>query len=195
MNTTRAKPSPLARMASLAKTGPVPILLRFIDQGHRKMSGAPLWKLSAVTPQLLLGGQHSPRGWRAMQDAGISAIVNLREARFSDSAKGIGGERHLHLATVDNTPPTIADLMRGAAFIAAEIQRGGKVYVHCGVGVGRAPTMTAAYLITTGLSPAAALQTIKKTRPFIHLTPSQRRVLDEFARAWQKPPDDQRCPN
>ena len=185
--TVAAKPShPLKRIVSLAKTGPLAIMLRFIDQGYRKVSGAPLWKLSQITPQLFLGGQHYRRGWQAMQAAGITAIVNLREAKFSDVKKGIGGKRHLHLATVDNTPPTAADLMRGAAFVSDEIQRGGKVYIHCGVGVGRAPTMTAACLMTAGLSAEDALRQIKKTRPFIHLTAEQRRALDEFARHWQE---------
>ena len=182
-----AKPSPpLQRIVSLLKTGPAAIALRFIDQGHRKASGAPLWKLSQVRPQLFLGGQHDRRGYPAMQAAGITAIVNLREEQFSDVSKGIGGERHLHLATVDNTPPTAADLMRGAAFVGDEIERGGKVYIHCGVGVGRAPTMTAAFLMTTGLSAEEALQQIKKVRPFIHLAAEQRRVLDEFARRRQE---------
>lgn len=179
------KPSPpRKRILSLASTGPRAILLRVIDQAYRKIRGAPLWTLSQVTPQLFLGGQHHRRGWRAMQARGITAIVNLRETKFSDAAKGIGGERHLHLATVDNTPPTVADLMRGAALIGDEIQRGGKVYIHCGVGVGRAPTMAAAFLMSTGLSAEEALQQIKKARPFVHLTDEQRDTLDEFARRW-----------
>ena len=179
------KPSPPhKRILSLASTGPRAILLRVIDQAYRKIGGAPLWKLSQVTPQLFLGGQHHRRGWRAMQTRGVTAIVNLREAKFSDAAKGIGGERHLHLATLDNTPPTVADLMRGVAFVDDEIQRGGKVYIHCGVGVGRAPTLTAAFLMTTGLSAEEALRQIKKARPFVHLTDEQRDALDEFALRW-----------
>ncbi len=119
-----------------------------------------------------------------MLDYGISAIVNMRN-RHSDIEKGIAGERHLHLATIDNTPPTVADLKRGAEFIAQEIERGGKVYIHCAVGCGRAPTMAAAYLIATGLSPDQALTRIKKVRPFVHLTPKQRAVLDDFEEDWR----------
>ena len=150
------------------------------------MSGAPLWQLSDVTPQLYLGGQHDVRGYRKMRQRGISAIINMREQRFSDVDAGIAGERHLHLATIDNTPPTVADLSRGAEFARDEIARGGKVYIHCGVGVGRAPTMAAAYLISTGLTPQCALQKIKQARPFVHLTAAQRAVLDEFAASWQE---------
>ncbi len=185
MKTAAKTPHPLSRVISLSKTGPRSILLRFVDQAWRKISGAPLWRLSEVKPQLFVGGQHSSRGYAEMRQRGISAIINMRERRFSDVAAGIAGQSHLQLATVDNTPPTVADLLRGAAFARAEIARGGKVYIHCGVGVGRAPTMAAAYLITTGLSPRAALQAIKQARPFVHLTAAQRVALDEFAAAWQ----------
>ena len=186
MKSTAKPPHPLTRVISLAKTGPLPILLRVVDQTWRKMSGAPLWQLSEVRPQLYLGGQHSLRGYRKMRRRGITAIINMRERRFSDIEAGIAGERHLHLATIDNTPPTVADLSRGAAFAAEEIARGGKVYIHCAVGVGRAPTMAAAYLISTGLAPQDALEQIKQARPFVHLTAAQRAVLDEFAATWQE---------
>ena len=185
MKSTAKPPHPLTRVISLIKTGPWPILLRFVDQIWRKLSGAPLWQLSEVTPQIFVGGQHSPRGYPIMRGRGISAIINMRERRFSDVDAGIGGERHLQLATIDNSPPAIADLLRGVDFTRAEIVRGGKVYIHCGVGVGRAPTMTAAYLIATGLKPQVALQRIKQARPFIHLTAAQRAALDEFAVVWQ----------
>ncbi|MEL6526537.1 MAG: dual specificity protein phosphatase family protein, partial [Chloroflexota bacterium] len=54
-------------------------------------------------------------------------------------------------------------------------------YVHCGVGVGRAPSATAAYFIKhENMTPDEALVTIKNVRPFIHLTGSQRTQLDAF---------------
>lgn len=173
--------NPLMRMVSLAKTGPAAIVTRFIDQAHRKRTGAPHWKLSQVTAQLYVGGQHYPKGYPEMLDIGITGIVNMREDYHSDIEKGVEGSYHLHLATRDNTPPKIDDLMRGAEFIRDEIDKGGKVYIHCGVGVGRAPTMAAAYLIMIGLSPDDALNKIRKVRPFIHLTGTQKNILNEFA--------------
>lgn len=184
--TTNKPTHPFARIISLAKTGPVAIGLRFVDQTRRKMTGAPHWSLSEITPQLYCGGQHYPEGYQEMLDKGITGIVNMREAHISDEDKNIAGPNHLHLATRDNTPPQVDDLIQGAEFIRDQIDEGGKVYVHCGVGVGRAPTMTAAYLITTGLSPDEALKTIRKKRPFIHLTGKQRKVLDEFENKWQE---------
>jgi protein tyrosine phosphatase len=184
--TTHTPPNPLNRIISLASTGPTGIVLRFVDQIHRKRTGAPHWKLSEITPQLFCGGQHYPAGYQEMLDKGITAIVNMREAHIRDEDKGIGGHHHLHLATRDNTPPSVADLSQGVDFINQHITNNGKVYIHCGVGVGRAPTMTAAYLVSTGMTPDDALDKIRKHRPFIHLTSTQRDVLYEFSQYWHE---------
>ena len=175
-----APPHPLVRLRSLLRTGPVPLALRLLDQLARRTTGAPIWRLCAVTPQLHVGGQHYRRGYAKMRDYGITAILNMRGERC-DQAQGIGGERHLQLATIDNTPPSLDDLRCGSDFIRAEIARGGKVYVHCAVGCGRAPTMAAAYLISTGLTADEALRRIKAVRPFVHPTPGQREALAAFA--------------
>jgi hypothetical protein len=184
--TSMHKPTnPLLRVVSLAKTGPRAIIKRYIDQGYRKITGAPYWKYSEVTSQLYVGGQQYPKGYQEMLDRGITGIVNMREDYHSDVEKGVEGPNHLHLITRDNTPPKLEDLHRGAEFIRDEINNGGKVYVHCGVGVGRAPTMAAAYLVTTGLSAEEALSAIRKVRPFIHLTDTQTAILHEFVQHWQ----------
>lgn len=179
MTTPSKPPSQLNRVFSLLRTGPRGLILRFVDQGMRKLTGAPYWSLSRITPHLYVGGQH--KHWSGMAKEGITAVVNMREEHFDDVAKDRGGEAHLHLPTRDNTPPTIENLNQGADFIADVIQNGGKVYVHCGVGVGRAPAMAAAYLIKyEQLTTAAALQKIRKVRPFIHLTSKQHNRLHEF---------------
>ena len=194
MEAPHKPPHPITRVASLLSAGPSAVALRWIDQVSRRRTGAPVWRLSEVTPQLFVGGQHYPKGYAAMLDFGISAIVNMRK-RHSDIDKGIAGARHLHLATVDNTPPSVEDLKRGAEFIRSEINRGGKVYVHCAVGCGRAPTMAAAYLISTGLSPDGALERIKNARPFVHLTRKQRAVLDQFEAYWRNNQRQITCQN
>jgi protein-tyrosine phosphatase len=62
------------------------------------------------------------------------------------------------------------------------IQNGGRVYVHCAGGVGRAPTMAAAYLVSTGLATEEAWALIRRKRPFIKPTEAQRAALEQFAR-------------
>lgn len=186
-------PHPFDRLRSHLTTGPRAIALRWIDVAHRRLFGSPIWALSEVTPNLLLGGQHYYRmGYQRLLDYGISAIVNMR-AEHSDLDKGMASERHLQLATTDNTPPKVADIVRGVAFIDEEIKRGGKVYIHCAVGCGRAPTMTAAYLISTGDTPEQALTRVKAVRPFINLTARQKLVLDEFAASLVERRGADRC--
>ena len=183
-------PNPAKRIIKFVQTGPRAIQLRLEEDLHRRSYGVSRRKHSEITPQLHVGGQHRKKGYQRLLKRGITAIVNMREAEYCDVSKGIAGERHLHLPTIDHTPPSIDDLMRGVAFIAQEIEEhGGKVYIHCRAGCGRAPAMAAAYLISTGMSRKEALNFIKKSRPFISLNKNQRRVLDEFAAAWAEQRD------
>jgi protein-tyrosine phosphatase len=136
--------------------------------------------VSQITPQLHVGGQYRRRGWHRLVERGVTAVVNLR-TEFDDAAVGIVPERYLYLPAIDDTPPTLEQLRQGADFIAEEIARGGGVYVHCGAGVGRAPTMAAAYLVSTGQSPEQAWATIRAVRPFIRLKPAQVAQIERFA--------------
>ena len=183
--------SPLKQFSTFLQNGPRAIKLRWHDAFHRRETGAPVWKYSQVTPQLFVGGQHTKQGYAEMRAIGITAIVNMREEQYSDVKRGIGGERHLHLPTIDHTPPSVEDLMRGVDFISEVIDGGSdaKVYVHCAVGCGRAPTMAAAYLIAAGDRPQEAWQRIRNVRPFINPTAKQKRTVEQFALAWAERQD------
>ncbi|UCC61735.1 MAG: dual specificity protein phosphatase family protein, partial [Anaerolineae bacterium] len=111
---------------------------------------------------------------------GITAVVNMR-VEFDDNDDGIAPQRYLYLPTVDDQAPSLEQLHKGVAFIAAEVAEGGGVYVHCGAGVGRAATMVAAYLVSTGLKPDEAWARIRAVRPFIRPTAAQVKQLGRFA--------------
>jgi protein tyrosine phosphatase (PTP) superfamily phosphohydrolase (DUF442 family) len=166
----------------LRQQGLLNTMIEGVDQVTRQVTGAPTRRLSEITPHLGIGGQHNRRGVRRLRDRGYTAVVNMRR-ESDDKAKGIALDRYLYLPTIDNTPPTLQHLAEGARFIGEEIERGGKVYVHCWEGVGRAPTMAAAYLVSTGMSPAEAWKRIRSVRPFIRPTPFQVAQLEAFARA------------
>ena len=51
------------------------------------------------------------------------------------------------------------------------------MYIHCAGGIGRAPTMAAAYLIAEGLSVDEAITYIKRVRPYIRIMPPQMHLL------------------
>jgi protein-tyrosine phosphatase len=145
----------------------------------RLVTGAPMRRVSQLTPQLHLGAQYQRRGWPILAARGITAVVNLR-TEFDDNHAGIAPARYLYLPTVDNEAPTLDQLREGVAFIAAEIDRGGGVYIHCRSGVGRAATMVAAYLVSTGLTPDQAWARIREVRPFVCPTPVQRAQVESF---------------
>lgn len=164
----------------VTEQGPGVTGLWAVDHVVRIVTGAPIRGVSEITPQLHVGGQHRRRGRARLQARGITGIVNMR-IEFDDAAVGIEGARYLYLPTVDDTAPAMEDLQAGVAFIADVIESGGRVYVHCGSGVGRAPTMAAAYLVSTGLSPTEAWDTLRGVRPFIRPTGEQVDQLDRFA--------------
>lgn len=179
-------PTPLERLREwLTKRSLAVVWLRFISQIMRRITGAPMPRYSEITPELVVCGQHWPQGLPAMQARGISAVVNMRR-EFDDVAAGVGFDNHLHLPTEDNTAPSQEHLQQGVEFIRDHVAEGGRVYIHCGVGVGRAPTMAAAYLVSTGMSPDEAWETIRKVRPFIWPNKRQLASLRKFAENWNK---------
>ncbi len=144
------------------------------------LMGRPVLRYCQITPDLYVGGQMNARGWRRLAARGLTASLNMR-SEFDDSVYGLGPENYLWLPTDDDHAPTLDQLRQGVGFIRATLERGGRVYVHCASGVGRAPTMAAAYLVSTGLTPGEALALIRKTRPFIKPTAAQVAALEQFA--------------
>ena len=152
------------------------------DHAVRILTGAPLRRVSEITPQVHVGGQYRRRGWSRMQARGITAVVNMR-TEFDDGQAGIAPTRYLQLRVVDDQAPTLEQLREGSAFIAEEVAQGGVAYVHCGSGIGRAATMAAAYFLSTGETEQDAWALIRKARPFIRPTPPQLQQIQRFAAA------------
>jgi predicted protein tyrosine phosphatase len=169
----------------LSQQGVRVTLLWAIDHAVRILVGAPIRSLSQITPQMHIGGQYRGRGWPRLQRRGITAVINLR-VEFDDRTAGIAPPRYLYLPTEDDHSPTLEQLREGVAFIQDEIERGGIVYVHCGAGVGRAATMAAAYLVSTGLSATDAWDRIRRVRPFVRPMPAQLSQLERFASQGRK---------
>lgn len=159
--------------------GALVVLDYMYDNVHRVIAGMPRLKRCQVTAHLFLGSQYNKLGLQKLRALGVTAIVNMREhAVYSKSVHA--GIKYLHLPTVDNTPPPLEVLIKGAAFIDDEIKRNGVVYVHCRQGLGRGPTMAMAYLIKIGLTYEAAYERVKKVRIFINPRPGQIKMLKEL---------------
>jgi predicted protein tyrosine phosphatase len=154
-------------------------LLWAFSRGYSKLTGIPIIRHSQITPHVFIGGQFGRRGKRKLERLGIDADVNLR-TEFDDAAHGLALAQYCHLPTTDDEAPTFEHLSQGAAFIERVIDGGGKVYIHCAGGVGRAPTLAAAHLITQGMTLDEALALIRRVRPFISIVPPQMAQLKEF---------------
>ncbi len=169
-------------------------ILAGIDKIFRMITGRTLVRFSRIEPMILLGGQPAKRVLPQLALGGVTGIINLR-AEY-DYAREIGEFnllgarqlRYLHLPTADNTAPSVDDLKRGVAFIDAELEQGGSVYIHCWEGLGRAPTMVAAYLVAKGASPQAAWEKIRAWRPFIRPMQVQMDQLIAFADSLKTTP-------
>ncbi len=149
-------------------------------RGYNWIVGRPVLRYSAITPQLYVGGQINAGGWRWLAARGLTSDLNLR-SEFDDAAHGIAPQSYLWLPTDDDHAPTLEQLQAGVDFIRRNVEGGGKVYVHCAAGVGRAPTLAVAYLVDTGLDVDQAWALVRATRPFVTPTPPQLIALERFA--------------
>lgn len=148
-------------------------------RGYTKLTGVPTLTFCRVLPQVYVGAQYNAAGKRLLEKNGINYVINMR-GEFDSSQHNLALSHYLHLPTVDDQAPSIEHLNQGVAFIEKALKSGGKVYIHCAGGVGRAPTMAAAYLISTGMSLDEALRFIRRVRPFIYVMPPQIEQLRIF---------------
>jgi hypothetical protein len=187
--------------AALAYAGAGPRLF-----GKRDDGSVPVWSYVVMGPFLVFGraglrvfnatGLESP--WSAIDDGvwlgrrphgpdvpsfqELAPIAVLDMAAEVARSRGLTGhEIYLTLPTLDNAAPAPDQLDAGVAFIEMHRQAG-PVYVHCALGNGRAATITAAWLLSTGRAEGVvdAERQLKALRPSVGLSSAQRSGLE----AW-----------
>ncbi len=135
---------------------------------------------SQVAQGLWVGGVATPHRWRVLQDLGVRAVVTLTREfappRWYQSASHL-----LWLPVRDRACPDWSQLTAGCDFVdrcqASEVG----VFVSCGSGVGRAPTLCAAWLMRRGQARDRALEALRQARSVAAPTPEQRLGLQ----AWE----------
>jgi protein-tyrosine phosphatase len=146
-------------------------------------------EISILVPgQLALGAWPDGPGVEGLARAGVTAVLSLQEpSEAPDPSPEF--RRQFHWARVP-----VADGHAGGAISPRQLRQaverirrwrddGEMVYVHCYAGVGRAPTVCAAFLIASeGLRLGEALARVKRARPLTSPTAQQLVVLAEFAR-------------
>jgi predicted protein tyrosine phosphatase len=163
----------------ICSEGPRRTCVWLYGQGLPLVTGIPHLRFSRITSALHVGPQHGHAGKRFLTRQGFTHSVSLR-AEFDDVASGLALAHHCHLPTIDGEAPSLEHLDQGTAFLRAAVTEGAKVYIHCQSGIGRAPTLTAAFLRSQGVNLPAALEAIRRVRPFVALTPVQLDRLAEF---------------
>jgi protein-tyrosine phosphatase len=164
--------------------GPRLATLALVDKVGRAVTGGPVERFSYIAPYLIIGGQPARRRWKKMFASGVKGVINLRDEYNYELKVKFGDIKYLYLPTIDNEAPAAHHLADGVSFIREIIREEGKIYIHCWEGLGRGPTMAAAYLISTGMTPEEAWTEIRKVRPFIRPTRKQIEQLEIFARTF-----------
>ncbi len=142
--------------------------------------------VSPVDPLLFVGGQFRPDQWPALHALGIRAVLSLQK-EYEDRFSGTPPERTLRLPVVDHMAPTLEQLAEGVEFLATVHANTFPVLIHCHAGIGRAPTMAAAYLMShQSLSMHEALKVLRRARPVIAPNVHQRQRLREWERTLQQ---------
>ncbi|MET9733679.1 dual specificity protein phosphatase family protein [Streptomyces sp. NPDC006458] len=101
------------------------------------------------------GAAPSPEGYRGLAATGVTTVVDLRAEDLSAAQVASPEKAGLELVRMpirDGQTPTQAQVRE---FLDIVSSTSGKVYVHCGAGVGRTGAMAAAYLVQSGEASAS----------------------------------------
>lgn len=152
-----------------------------------------------VYPGIFIGAKNSVEyGGRGLANEGIINVLNvttvddpeeIRNGTFpgvkggniNSSNANHNGYHYLQIPIADNSS---ADIIRyfpvTNKFIASALASGEPVLIHCHSGISRSVTIVTAYLISLGMTPAYALEQIRRTRPNSNPNPGFRKQLDQY---------------
>lgn len=142
-------------------------LVAFLLLGNLLIAGAWVWareahpppapqsvdgvgNIAAVDAHVWRGAAPSTTGYRELAAHGVDTIVDLRAEADIDPPIELLNQLDMELVRIplrDGQTPTPGEVQ---LFLSAVRDARGRVFVHCGAGVGRTGTMAAAYLVETG---------------------------------------------
>ena len=118
-------------------------------------------------------------------------LADLRVQRMGEAVRALG-MKWLHLPITDVSTPTAdweAAWEKEQAIVADELDRNGRVLVHCKGGLGRAGLVAARILVERGMAPKLAVAAVRRVRPGAIETPAQESYVHALATAAGKQHD------
>jgi membrane-associated phospholipid phosphatase/predicted protein tyrosine phosphatase len=116
-----------------------------------------------VDPAVFLGRTPTRADADLLHAAQITAVLDLT-AEF-DRPLCTGAFKYLNLPVLDLSAPTVAQLQRAAAFINTERAAGGRVLVHCALGLSRSACAVAAAAVARGAGVEQAVAQVRAAQP------------------------------
>lgn len=123
-----------------------------------------------ITDQVAIGSAPKPADIPAMRKQGVTDVLDLRgeplaREKRADFYEG-SGIRYHYLPMLDrDQPQPLGKYRRGVKIIERALKHGGKIIVHCRMGISRSSSMVYAYLRTHGFSKSMAWTFITAYRP------------------------------
>lgn len=120
--------------------------------------------MTQIWERLWVGGLTDAERLARGNPNNIDTVISLCEACLTSKRRGVS---YIHMPIEDDRPVPAGDFDAVIDSIAENV-RWGTVLVNCGVGISRAPAMTAAFMHCVGYRNInAALAEIKRLRPII----------------------------
>ena len=120
--------------------------------------------MTQIWERLFLGNLADAQRLSRRNSNRIATVISLSEQCVEKKAAGV---RYIHLPIEDDEPVPVHQFDAVMDALALNIRQG-NVLVHCGVGISRAPSLTAAYLHRVGYKHIdAAIEEIRQVRPII----------------------------
>lgn len=160
---------------------------------YRKKTSEPIFE--KVREGLYLGARIKNRDLKLVKEHRICAVLDM-VAEFEAPSKLRESQDLAYIAipVLDGSIPTIAQLEKGAQFLARSVENNAPALVHCTFGHGRSATMAAAALIRMGDAedPAQALEILGRLKRRIWLSREQKNLLARFHRRYNQGENQER---
>jgi protein-tyrosine phosphatase len=136
--------------------------------------------VSKIVDNVYVGNMSTGTNLSLLKELGITHVLS---ALYHFNPPYPSEFDYMHISCHDwDFEPISMQFEKSNAFIAAAIEEGGKVYIHCMSGISRSVTLTIAYLLTknTEMSVSEALHEVKARRTVANPNAGFMKQLEQF---------------